>query len=674
MKFSLVMCIILQLLTLSCIKRKTNLNGSVAKSFQPKVYQPLSKPDILRLIDKANEDWNNSETRIAWLSLASNFLNNVDVARYSVEALNQGNKATSLGLAGPSGSWSGSPARNSMTIDEQKLAIDAAENAGNLAMQQQKLMLDGNKASDDYSIRMNEFYKGMDAQNFDQQMKAATTQVEVEGHRIENFQKLVEAKKKIIENDILRSYANAYNSYVRSFHEYANAMVTVMRGAKKVSKQAAVLANSVLEYDKRVKRCASGEFKQQHIGLLRAMKNLELNDYSTISITHEKDIADRVRVVEDMPSGHECLEMGLIQANLDDFGESYGDAVYAQSNPMLRLFLNPTPRGSNAKRTVVACPAVDPHNDPLAISKHVNQVSEFATTIAGSANALNDVNESLTGETRPASNSTSPAGPPDESVGDNFDADDRVDFSAPLLAAASRSDGLALLVPFPVTPFQAVQLVQKNHLEFKVSPPSKPSYCELNPPQAEDKALLIEYVQAIRNFEALRVVKLKRSLELDGVQFDPRGRIILNNEPFNAGRTYTDDIGRANAIVRRGFFYAQQCGRITAAHAVQAGQTVGKSMLTLPAATELNLGQNKYSFFYPPHSLGDDATTLQNDLVKATRLCVDQALTSLAQSQMALGAASEYYKFFSEAANIRAPAAPIPYLPNPPPGTAIYSR
>lgn len=653
----------------------------------------LSDADLGRLVQTAGGEWANPETQIAWLTLGSSFLGHIDNVRTNLEILNRANSST-LNLK----SGVGDPG---LSLDQQRILLDTAKAEADAALNQQKLMVEAAKSNSEFAARNSEFFGKMDQQRFDQRMKEATTAVEVEGKQIDNFIKRIEAEKKIIENEILRDYASAYNSYVRAFHEYTLAMSAAMRGASKVNKQAGVLANSVLEYDRRVRKCSAFAQRLQFDELLSAVKQAKIADYSRAQINGERDLIERVTAIEDLPNGAACLEMGLIQANAETVKER-SPVLYANASPILKLTPNPNPAADSP--SVIVCPAVAPKPDPLKLAVHVQQVDEFAGQIATGALALASVNESLASvpvnvsepsgpsdvEAVAGADTSAPADQPAETppaanlldaedertVGELFDANEAIDFASALESQVSRSDGKVSLVPFPVTAHQAVRLIQNGNLQFRVSTSPKAPYCSLNPANDQaGKTRLSRYVQAVRDYEAARLTQLKRDLAVAGVRFRADGKLQADpNEPFKPGSWNNDAWGNANRILRRGFFYAQQCTSMATKQLVKAGQLPGATALTLPPPTEFLVGESKYSFFFPQYTLGDDTNTSTNEVTQATRHCVDNALSTLAQSQQALKAAGEYSKYFEQAANIKAPAAPIPYIPNAAPGTVVYSR
>lgn len=255
-------------------------------------------------------------------------------------------------------------------------------------------------------------------------------------------------------------------------------------------------------------------------------------------------------------------------------------------------------------------------------------------------------------------------------------ADAEVDFAGSWVTSVPRRDGKDLVVPYPVTPLQTVRLIENGHLQFRLIASTREMpkpYCELRPSPSSSQSLQ-RYVQAVRDFELARMKVLRRDLEAEGVTFDSQGMMDLDKKQFTAGVWDNNDFGHADLLVRRGFFYAQQCTGKVAAHIGAAAGAVGSTVLNLPPPTEATIGSLKYSFFYPPYTLGDDATTQENNLTKVTRQCLDNALMTLAQSQQALESAGAYYEFFNKATKTMAPAAPIPYIPNPPPGMQINSR
>ena len=78
MRFARIICMLvfMSLLTHCATKRSPSASKAQAASNSP--YQGLDNQDLTRLIVKANGDWNNAETKMAWLTLASNFLGHVD--------------------------------------------------------------------------------------------------------------------------------------------------------------------------------------------------------------------------------------------------------------------------------------------------------------------------------------------------------------------------------------------------------------------------------------------------------------------------------------------------------------------------------------------------------------------------------------------------------------------
>ena len=659
----------------NCVTKKSESSKTTAVG--PGPFQGLATEEISQLITKSNGDWNNSETKMAWLTLASNFLNHIDSARQAIQSLSPRQQASALNL-GPGAATAEPVIPLATQMEQQRIDMGWAEQSSRSALDQSKLMLDYNRASGDYDIRRQELLKGYDKQNFDNSMTAARAAVENQGLAIENFQKLQEAKKKIIENQILSSYANAFNSYVRAYQDYSANMATIMRGAKKVSQKATVLVESVLEYDKRAKRCASPLTAESNNRMRAAVQNLKLADYSKLMVTAPASVSTRVRAVSDLPSGSECLELGLIQANQEQYPASKESDIYAALSPVFRLYVDPSPKGSVARRTLTACPAVAGGNDVLKIASLTDQVMDISSKISATANSLEMANSSYTFAAQPGPAAGADAAADDSTVtqGERFDADAAFDSSASYLIDTPRNDGREMIAPYPVTPLQLAMVVAQGQIEFKNAPRdlAAKSYCSLRPIDEEGKRNLKAYIDAVRKYEAQREIKLRRDLEVAGVRFDRSGKIEVDSTPFNSGFESSTDRSLANTLVRRGFFLAQQCGQMAVAKIEEAQILPGHTEVTLPKQTDVTVGVNKYSFFYPPYSLGDDESTLGNALVKATRTCVDNALMSLSQSQQSLTAASEFYKFFAEAANIRAPAAPIPYVPNPPPGSIVYGR
>ncbi len=661
--------VFISILTHCATKRPPSASRVQAVAHSP--YQGLDNQELNRLIVKANGDWNNTETKMAWLTLASNFLGHMDSARRAIVAMPPSRPAAGLNLAAEA------PAIDPLA--EQKIQMQWAEQSTRSGLDQSRLMLDYDRASGDYDIRRQELLKGYDKQTFDNAISAAKTSVEIQGNQIENFQKLIEAKKKIIENQILGNYANAFNSYVRSYHEYTLTIATVMRGAKKVSQKASVLANSIMEYDKRVRHCASAQTAQTNQNMRTAIRNLALADYSKLLIQAESSVAPRVQAVTDLPHGSECLELGLIQANMDEFPSSEASDAYPVASPIFRLLVDPNPRGPVAARTIAACPALESGSDPLGLRPHAAQIMGISGNIQTAADSLEVVNGYFSNSISSASEIVPNSNVPDETaptLGQQIEVGSAVDLGVAYLTDVPRADNRELIIPFPATPFQVTMQVAKGQIEFR-SPgsttPVKP-YCSVRPSDAPGKQNLKIYVDSVRKYEAQRAIKLRRDLEVAGVRFDSAGKIQLDSTPYNGGSLATTDTTRVNALVRRGLFLAQRCTRMTVEHVEQAEVSAGQTSVTLPQATDVSVGLNKYTFFYPPYSLGDDQTTLGSAMVKATRTCMDNALLSLSQSQQALSAASEFYKFFGEAANIHAPAAPIPYVPNPPPGSIVYGR
>jgi hypothetical protein len=676
---TIISYVLITTMTFSCAARRADLSNRV-KSQQNRAFESLTQKEISELIVRANAPWEEVETKMAWLSLASNVIQHLDVARNlvmddikkfpSASGQAQANTGPSLNLS----DFSMDMENRQMNLEERKINIDAAERSARSALDQQRMMMDYNRMSGDYAMKTSEFFKGMNQQEFDQGIKAATTRVQIEGERIKNLQALIEAKRKIIENNILSSYASAFNSYVRSFHEYATTMSSVMRGAKKVTHAATNLASSIMEYDRRVRRCASPITREQTRMIRQAESNLKISDYRTAHIMSEKNLSNRVRAISDLPSGRECLQLGLIQANEDEFPPSTPSDVYAVTNPILRLPVDLEPIGALAQRTVVGCAAFEEPSDTLSIVPHMPQVHSIAQKIEESATTLAQSNGSAStffGEPSPGSRPTETLDP--SALGTISDRLDNYETNTAYLTDSRRRDQREMLIPIPVTPMQATFATTRGNIEYKTMPNYKP-YCTLRPAKPEGKLKMNQYVKAVRDYEREHSIQLKRDLELAGVRFDHNGRVQLNGAIFGVAGAGGTDTDMANLLVRRGLFYAEQCTKMTIAYTQQTMQAPGSNTMALPQPTEVMIGANKYGFFYPPYSLGDDTTTLQNDLTKATRACVDNALQTLAHSQQSLMAASEFYKFFGEAANIKAPAAPIPYIPNPPPGTPIYSR
>ena len=307
----------------------------------------------------------------------------------------------------------------------------------------------------------------------------------------------------------------------------------------------------------------------------------------------------------------------------------------------------------------------------------MGQVDKFANTVGLVANNLKRFLVSPEDANAPASDgapSDNTSESTDEgSVYDSYTKANSFDIASAFPIEARRADDKELLIPFPATPNQLVQQVVKGFVDLK-SQTSTAAYCERKPTDKISTQRFLNYVKSIRSFESVRMKMLRTDLEQNGVKFRNNGQIDLNGDPYNSRGAPKTSGDRVESQVRRGLYYAQQCTQMVGDFLEQSGKSSGAKSVALPAATEVTIGTNKYSFFYPPYSLGDDASTLENELTKVTRLCVDSALMELSKSQQALGAAAEYQKYFSEAANIKAPASPIPYIPNPQAGTTIYSR
>lgn len=369
---------ILLLLFTHCKVRRRAISTPLNASAQ--VYQGLSEARIKELLTKSSGSWDNPETRMVWLTLASNYFNHVEVIRSTYKKLGGPQQTPNLSMRDNGyGSYYNGPI---LTKEQQELALQQAEMAGRMAAEQQRLMLADRSACNDFAIRNAELFQKMDAQKFDQQIRAATTEADIAGKQADTFLKRIEAEKKIIENEILKEYASAYNSYVKVFHEYTVAMSAAMKGVGKVSKQASILSNSILEYNKRIRKCVSEETQHQNQNFLKATKNVLLNDYSLIKLNREKEIKERVFAIQDLPSGRECLEMGLIQANLDEYNESLDSSAYALKHPVFRLVVNENPDSkSAAARTIAACPAVDPRNDTRSLAGLTKQVEGFTSQV-----------------------------------------------------------------------------------------------------------------------------------------------------------------------------------------------------------------------------------------------------------------------------------------------------
>jgi hypothetical protein len=652
----LILAMVTVLTFCQCAVKKSKL-ASESNASSAKIGR-FTVTELAELIESAASSEENTKPIMALMTLESNYLHLVNEFQNALLLTSSNTERDAAGLAIADGfPKSGVPP----TIDQQKQNLLVAESYARQAMDQQRLMLDQNRAGQDYSMRVNDFYKGLDAQKFDQSLRAAAADVDNTGKSIKNLQDLIEARKKNIEANILQGFQIAYNSYVKSFHDYSLAMSQVMKSAQKVSRTAGVLAGSVLEFDRRVRSCTSESNRRLYQDYLHTVKRLNAEDYTKINFKTTSTVRLRADAIEQMPFGKECLEYGLMQANLETYPADISTESYINDHPIFNITVkesksSATPSG----RTAVICPDASQAELQEQFLKPIKAAKDFM-----SAAAPDSAKENAPNEGNPVKI---------DRPGEAFDQIDKADLALTLRSPEKRADQKSLLVFFPASPFQIVSLLRKGVADFAQS--NAGAMCASKSTSDDDAKS--NYVSSIRDFEALKQKRLQSDLEAHGVKFESANAgKILSTRPYNISAVGTNYDDMLNSILRKGFFYAQECTSMVGDFMVGAGKgaTPPQADPKVLPPTEFTIGDKKYSFFYPPFSVAVDSNTTRDDLSKITRSCVDAALYNFSKTQPEVAALKDISDLLNaQSSALKPPASPVPYIPNPNPGVDVYKR